>query len=170
MFTLVIGGSASGKSEYAERQVMALSGERVYIATMPPWDEECLARIEKHQRARANRGFSTVERYTDMGDAPIPKNANVLLECLGNLTANELYDPQGGGPGAALAGVKALLPRCRHLTVVTNEVFSGGADYAGETLDYLKDLAATNRALATLADNVIEISAGLPNVWKGASL
>ena len=28
MFTLVIGGSASGKSEYAEQQVMALPGRR----------------------------------------------------------------------------------------------------------------------------------------------
>lgn len=170
MFTLVIGGSASGKSEYAERQVVALPGRRIYIATMPPWDEECLARIARHQKMRAKRGFETVERYTDMGGAPLPENANVLLECMGNLTANELYDPKGGGSGAALAGVKALLPRCAHLTVVSNEVFSGGTDYAGDTLTYLKDLADSNRALAALADNVIEVAAGVPHVWKGAAL
>ena len=40
-----------------------------------------------------------------------------------------MYDPAGQGPEAALAGVLALAARCPHLTVVTNEVFSGGADY-----------------------------------------
>lgn len=170
MFTLVIGGAASGKSEYAERHVMALPGERVYIATLPPWDEECLARIEKHRRARAERGFATVERYTDMGAAPLPENANVLLECLGNLTANELYSREGRGPGAALAGVKALLPRCVHLTVVTNEVFSGGDSYEGDTLAYMKDLARANRCLAAAADTVVEVVSGLPNVLKGEPL
>lgn len=40
MFTLVIGGAASGKSEYAEAHVETLPGRRLYIATMEPWDEE----------------------------------------------------------------------------------------------------------------------------------
>ena len=34
MFTLIIGGSASGKSEYAEQQMLTLPGQRVYIATL----------------------------------------------------------------------------------------------------------------------------------------
>ena len=41
MFTLVIGGAASGKSEYAEAHVETLPGRRLDIATMEPWDEEC---------------------------------------------------------------------------------------------------------------------------------
>lgn len=49
MFTLVIGGAASGKSEYAEAHVETLPGRRLYIATMEPWDEECRARIARHQ-------------------------------------------------------------------------------------------------------------------------
>ena len=43
MFTLVIGGAASGKSEYAEGHALSLSGRRVYLATMHPADGECLA-------------------------------------------------------------------------------------------------------------------------------
>ena len=54
MFTLVIGGAASGKSEYAEAHVETLPGRRLYIATMEPWDEECRARIARHQAARAH--------------------------------------------------------------------------------------------------------------------
>ena len=60
MFTLVIGGSASGKSEYAERHVLSLStpektspqfGNRIYIATMQPFGEDARARIARPGRA-----------------------------------------------------------------------------------------------------------------------
>ena len=67
----------------------------------------------------------------------------------------------------ALAGVLALAARCPHLTVVTNEVFSGGADYEGDTLSYLRALAWINRALAARADRVAEVVCGLPNWLKG---
>lgn len=167
MFTLVIGGSASGKSEYAERLVQSLPGARYYIATMRPWDGECLARIAKHQAARAGRGFVSVERYTALSGLDLPEGCNALLECLSNLTANELYLPEGGGEAAVLSGVEHLRRRCGNLTVVTNEVFSGGAEYQGDTLNYLRALAQVNRALAQRADLVVEVVCGLPQVWKG---
>ena len=62
MLTLVTGGAASGKSEYAERLAAACDGPRVYIATMRPLDKESVARIEKHRAARADRRFSTIKR------------------------------------------------------------------------------------------------------------
>ena len=46
MFTLVIGGAASGKSEYAESLLLGAPGPRYYLATMEPMeDAECRARI-----------------------------------------------------------------------------------------------------------------------------
>ena len=48
------------------------------------------------------------------------------------------------------------------------EIFSGGADYAGSTADYLAELAWLNRVFAKRADVVAEIVCGLPNVLKGA--
>lgn len=170
MLSLILGGSASGKSEYAERHVQKLSGRRIYVATMEPWDDECLARIAKHQRARAGRGFATLERYTDLAGLPVPEDGNVLLECLSNLMANELYSPEGRGAEAVREGLRSLRRRCAHLTVVTNEVFSGGAEYAGDTLRYMKALADLNRWLAGEADFVCEVAAGLPNVLKGEEL
>ena len=113
-------------------------------------------------------GFQTVECYVNLSAAPVPDGANVLLEDLGNLTANELFRPDGRGQDAVLEGVAALRERCRHLTIVTNEVFSGGRDYAGDTLDYLRALADLNRALARDADRVVEVICGQPNVLKEA--
>ena len=166
MFTLVIGGAASGKSEYAEALVTGLDGPRVYLAAMEPFGPEAARRIARHRAMRAARGFETVERYTDAGGAPLPPGANVLLEDLGNLTANELYSPAGGGGEAVFSGVERLLDRCRHLTVVTNEVFSGGVDYEGDTLRYLEVLGSLNCRLAARADRVVEVICGIPRIRK----
>lgn len=167
MLSLIIGGSASGKSEYAEQLVLSLPGNRVYVATMQPFDEECVERIAKHRRHRASRGFSTLEQYTNLATATFPPHANVLLECMSNLVANELYGEEGNGAHAVLEGVEATLTKVDHLTIVTNEVFSGGTNYDPETLHYLKELAKLNRYFAEKADLVVEVTAGLPNILKG---
>ena len=166
MFTLIIGGSASGKSEYAERHVLTLPGQRIYIACMQPFGEEAALRIEKHLRARNGKGFQTIERYTDLQHLDVQDDSNVLLEDLGNLTANEMFSPEGGDAEAALQGVLALSRKSLNLTVVTNEVFSGGAAYGEETLRYMRKLARLNRALAEIADMAVEVVCGLPNVLK----
>ena len=167
MFCLVIGGAASGKSAWAEAHAVKLGGERLYLATMQPFGAEALQRVQKHRRGRKGKGFQTLERYTDLAHAPVPEGGNVLLEDLGNLLANELFSPEGGGSEAALDGIEFLLCRCANLTVVTNEVFSGGWDYADDTLRYLRQLAVLNRSLAGRADMVVEMICGLPNVLKG---
>ena len=171
MMTLVVGGSASGKSEYAEGLILAAkSRPRTYIATMEPFDDECLRRIEKHRRQRAEKQFETVECYTDLASAEVPAGGAVLLECMGNLCANELYSPRGSGNGAEAAilrGVERLRGRCGDLVVVSNEVFSGGSRYEGDTLRYLKLLGRVNRRLAAMADNVCEVVCGVPVYYKG---
>ena len=164
MLTLIIGGSASGKSEYAERHVLSLSGTRIYLATMEPFGEEAKARIMKHQAMRRDRGFETIECCTRLPGVQLPPHSNVLLEDLGNLLANELYSEAGGGAEAVKEGIDFLLSQCEHLTVVTNDVFSGGKHYSDETIRYMKELAGVNRYLAEKADLLAEIVCGLPNI------
>ncbi len=167
MFTLVTGGAGSGKSEYAEAHVTGLDGQRVYLATMEPFGAEAEARIARHREMRRDRGFLTVERFVDIGDAAVPEGASVLLEDLGNLLANEMYSPAGGGPEAAYEGVLKLAEKCRHLTVVTNEIGLGGDNYEGDTLRYMEELGRLNCLLAARADRVVEVVCGLPKVLKG---
>jgi len=175
VFTLVIGGAASGKSEYAESLIMASPRfPRYYLATMEPFDEEGRKRVEKHRRMRAHKRFETVERYTDLVSVRLPGRGAVLLECVGNLAANELYSPGGAGSAAdALAaivgGVDSLLAQCEDLVVVSNEVFTGGTDYAQGTEDYLRLVAGVNCALAQRADRVCEVICGLAQYYKGAA-
>ena len=170
MLTLVIGGAASGKSAYAERLVLQTALPRYYLATMQVWDAECAARVEKHRRMRAEKQFETLECPLHLGTVRLPARGTALLEDLGNLTANELYDPTGAGEAAASAildGLDQLAAQCEHLVVVSNEVFSGGANYAGDTDRYLKALAQVNNALAARADAVVRVVCGIPVYHKG---
>ena len=50
---------------------------------------------------------------------------------------------------------------------MTNEIFSDGERYEGDTLRYQEQLAELNRELAEKADLVVEVVCGLPNVLKG---
>lgn len=171
MLTLVLGGAASGKSEYAESLVLRSALPRYYLATMQVWDAECAARVEKHRRMRAEKQFETIECPLHLAAVRLPARGTALLEDLGNLTANELYDPQGAGQNAASAilhGLETLAAQCETLIVVSNEVFSGGADYAGDTGLYLKALAQVNNALAARADAVVRVVCGIPVFYKGA--
>ena len=167
MLTIIIGGAGSGKSAFAEAHVCKLPGRKIYLAAMLARDGESLARIERHRAQRAHLGFETLERGLDLAGAEIPAGANVLLEDLSNLLANELYEPAGGGADAVYRALARLIESCENLTIVTNEVFSGGADYGEESLRYMRALADLNRELAAQADLVVEVVCGLPNVLKG---
>ena len=166
MFTLVIGGSASGKSEYAEQFVLTLPGRRIYLATMMAWDEESRRRIRRHRKMRAGKGFETIECPLDLKNVSVPAGSNVLLEDLDNLIANELFSENGGGVDAVLEGVQAVREACQNLTIVAGEVFSGGTDYLDDTLAYMQKTAYIERKLAQQADHVAEVVCGLPNMLK----
>ena len=171
MRALVIGGAASGKSEYAEALAIGLPGPHFYVATMKPCDEEDWQRIEKHRAMRAEKGFTTVERYTNLSCLTLPARGTVLLECLGNLAANELFLPEGAGldaQDAIVRGIEKLLTQCHNLVVVSNDIFAGGCDYAGDTGRYLELAAGVNRSLAERFDRVAEIVCGIPLTVKGA--
>ena len=171
MFLVITGGSGSGKSAYAEQCVLDFGpAERIYLATMYPFDEECDRRIRRHREMRRQKQFSTLECYTGLKTADIPEDSVVLLECMSNLTANEMYQEGGAGGQTVeeiLAGICYLLKRVRHLVVVTNEIFSDGIDYDSETMRYQSYLGQINSEMGRMADQVTEVVYGIPITVKG---
>ncbi len=173
MLTLVIGGAASGKSAYAEHLAVQSGGPRYYLATMQVWDAECAARVAKHRAMRAQKQFATIGMSPKPALGPPAAAGHRPAGSLGNLAANELYRPDGSclPPKQAaekmLAGINSIAAQCRYLIIVSNEVFSGGADYAGETDLYLQALAMVNNAVAAKADAVCRVVCGLPVYYKG---
>ena len=95
----------------------------------------------------------------------MPAGANVLLECMSNLTANEMFQPEGAGEDTVceiLAGIGSLIRQSENLVVVTNEIFSDGIQYAEETRTYQSYLGEINRQMAEIADKVTEVVYGIP--------
>jgi adenosylcobinamide kinase/adenosylcobinamide-phosphate guanylyltransferase len=167
---LVSGGAASGKSEYAEQLAVQQTADHlIYLATMEVWDEESRERVERHRLLRQEKGFSTLEVPRALESAVVPPESCVLLECLSNLTANELFGPQGmdGAFDRITGGLSHLMSQVSSLVVVSNELFSDGITYAPETEAYLAFLAQLNRWLAERADYVYEVVCGIPICWKG---
>ena len=174
MILLVTGGSASGKSEYAENRALQLAKTEqkklIYLAAMKPFGEEAAKRIERHRQLRAGKGFETVERYTDLKGLKLDPDSVVLLECMSNLTANEMFQEEGAHERtveAVMEGVKHLRDSVQHLVIVTNEIFSETAQYLGETALYQSYLGEINRQIAGEADEVTEVVYGIPVYLKG---
>ena len=196
MLHIVYGGSASGKSSYAESFAMSLQGDGrlLYIATMYPYkwnttelDPETIQRIERHRAMRADKGFDTVECYRHVEHIMAKRQDVLLLECMSNLLANEMYlEPDAEAVGiAGKAGFemsKTLSPvskkivqalvnlstRVQDVVIVTNDVFSDGGSltYDESTREYVKNLAEINCALARVAETVTEVVCGIPVIVK----
>ncbi len=184
MLHVITGGSASGKSAYAEAQAAAApGGERYYVATMRPNGEEGQRCVERHRAMRAGKGFFTLECYSHLaglilpgeasGDAEARVRRTILLECISNLTANEQFTEGGGDHeilGRILGGVRRLRELSANVIVVTNEVFSDGIAYDDDTRRYLGILGRVNQELSLRADRVTEVVYGIPIALKGHNL
>ena len=155
MMILVTGGSGSGKSSFAEDCIVSFgNARRIYIATMYPFDEESKKRVKRHQAMRQGKGFDTLECYTGLVRAAIPEGSTVLLECMSNLVANEMFQENGAHENTVEA------------VIVTNEIFSETEEYQGDTKLYQEYLGKINQKLADMADEVVEVVYGIPVYHK----
>ena len=166
MIHLITGGVGSGKSGYAEQQIVELGeGERIYLATMAAKDDDSRMRIEKHRERRRGLNFTTIEKPTRLGEVEVPAGSNVLLECVSNLLANEMFMPGQSGihsVNAVIDGIEHLDHQCANLVIVTNEVFSDGVQYGNMTHIYMEFLGLINQHLGRMSDLVTEVVYGIP--------
>ena len=160
MLIIVTGGSASGKSEYAENLVPN-AGSRVYLATMEPFGAEAEARIARHRKLREGKGFETIECPVNIGDCfEACRGRHVLLEDLPNLVANEMFSSHVHGTAGIAAQILDLARISESLICVTGILTADGRKYDESTMKYLKELALIERTLAAQADRVIEVVCG----------
>lgn len=165
---LALGGQRSGKSLWAERRTRASGLELVYIATARAGDSEMAARIALH-RQRRGADWTLVEAPVDLPGALAKATATtraVLVDCLTLWLSNLLCD--GHDPEPSLhALTQALAERHGLVTLVSNEVGQGVIPM-GELSRRFVDLSGTcHQRIATLADEVVLVTAGLPHALKG---
>lgn len=192
---LIVGGSGSGKSSYAEYVCGELAGtsKKYYIATMRCEGEEGAKRVGKHRRMREGKIFITIECATDISkalDNEVDIEASVvLLEDLSNLVANEFFcidfdeiygeakDEKSMSSDLEAYSKKIsdkifddiieLSKKVRKLVVVSDNIFEDGFKYDEVTKTYMETLASINVKLAKTADCVAEVVVGMAMLIKG---
>ncbi|MBO1686828.1 bifunctional adenosylcobinamide kinase/adenosylcobinamide-phosphate guanylyltransferase [Clostridium butyricum] len=171
MLTLTTGGSGSGKSEFAEDlSVSYKSNNLIYIATMFLYDNESLKKVERHKRMRDHKNFKTIECFKNLKSLFISNNSTVLIDCMSNLVANEMY-LEGGAKDKTvqevIRGIESINNQAENLVIVTNEVFSDGIVYDDDTMRYIRNLGEINKEIGKKADNVVEVVYSIPIFHKG---
>ncbi len=165
MTVLVIGYPHSGKSEIAENMAMEMSapGECIYLATMIPYGDEGRERVKRHRSMRAGKGFVTMEvpydAYAAIRETGNAAGRTVLLECLSNLLANEMFERRSTTEAAAdkiTEDVTRLRDLVRDLVIVSNH-YEISDEFDEETRLYAKTLDEVNERIKAISDKVITI-------------
>jgi adenosylcobinamide kinase/adenosylcobinamide-phosphate guanylyltransferase len=182
MTVFITGGSGSGKSAFAESIAQKLGGSLVYVATMPVASDEDKAKVERHHRLRAGKGFVTLERPGKLADLP-DGGETMLIECISTHTANLMFGPGDARrpttdtthPTTDIAfwtetlkkELEPILKRKGNTIFVSAEIASDGATYSPETEAYKSVLTAINRHLVQSCDAAFELVCGIPVKIKG---
>jgi adenosylcobinamide kinase/adenosylcobinamide-phosphate guanylyltransferase len=171
---LVLGGTRSGKSQYAERRAFASGGPVLYVATGQALDDEMSERIAWHRTRRPPR-WRTLEARLDLASAVDQQLQNepiVLLDDLATFVSNVLLE-RGADREKLSQEVEALLrlsrARASQLIIVSAEVGLGVVPVSPLGRQFRDLLGLTNQQVAAAADEVVLVVAGLPLIVKPAS-
>lgn len=169
--TLVLGGARSGKSSYAQK-LAERHAPVAFVATARPCDEEMRHKIERHKADRPAE-WVTIEESLQV-DRVLEDRAHefrlLLVDCLTLYTSN-LMTAEQNNPDAVLLHADRLCTVLRSIersvVLVSNEVGSGVVPAYASGRMFRDLLGEINQRVATVADNVVLMVAGLPLLLKG---
>jgi adenosylcobinamide kinase/adenosylcobinamide-phosphate guanylyltransferase len=168
MITLVLGGTRSGKSRYAQQLARQLSERPLYVATSRPWDADHQARIARHQRERGPE-WRTVECEIEIDSLPLDGEVAVI-DCVTLWLTNLFSDADVERClGRARTIVDRLTERRAQLLLVSNEL--GHSLHAPTEIGrkFVDLQGLVNQHIAARARNVAWMVAGIPSYVKGAA-
>jgi adenosylcobinamide kinase/adenosylcobinamide-phosphate guanylyltransferase len=169
---LITGGGRSGKSSYAQKMAEALPEPRAFLATCPPIDEEMLARIRKHQDARQQKQWHTIEESLDLAAAI--ENAHefptILVDCLTLWINNLLYQSEQHRKSLSESDIAEecvrLLGACKAhpgtIIFVTNEIGMGLIPENALSRLYRDLVGRCNQIIAEASLRVVLLVSGQP--------
>ncbi|WFU22419.1 bifunctional adenosylcobinamide kinase/adenosylcobinamide-phosphate guanylyltransferase [Bradyrhizobium sp. CB1717] len=163
---LITGGARSGKSTRAEARARAFSGQPVYLATAEALDGEMEARIAKH---RARRGTDWIEREVPLDLVPALLASDGggarLVDCLTLWLSNLMHAERDWEH--EVSELAEALPRLKSpVVLVTNEVGLGIVPDNALARSFRDAAGIMNQIIASVADEVEFVVAGLPMKLK----
>ena len=165
--TLVLGGARSGKSRYAESEIARMGRGGIYIATATVEDEEMRARVAEH-RARRGAEWHTIEESLELADALAASSEwqlPILVDCL-TLWLACLMRTHRNTEAETERLIAALATTLEPVVLVANEVGLGIVPENALARAFRDAAGRLNQRVATAADRVVFIAAGLPMLLK----
>ena len=166
---LVLGGARSGKSTYAERLALESGLAVSYIATAQIYDAEFGARVQHHKNRRpANWTLVEEPHYLAQTLTSLAaENQCLIVDCL-TLWLAQWICPDCNPPKAsnwqsereAVLTILAKLPGT--IILVSNEVGMGIVPLGEINRQFQDEQGRLNQAVATVANQVTFVAAGLP--------
>lgn len=174
LLTLILGGNRSGKSRYAELCAVQSKAEQVYyVATAMVKDAEMRQRIIRHRQHRPEQWITletpvhlahTIKQYAQ-------PDCCLLVDCLTLWLSNLMFDAQGAVQDEFLN--EQIDAMCQQLQIlqsdvilVSNEIGSGVIPMDSNTRRFVDELGLLHQRIAAIADRVVLVTAGLPQVLK----
>jgi len=183
----VLGGARSGKSCFAEQQVLVLAKkynkQAIYIATATAIDDEMTSRINKHQQYRSEL-FQLVESPLELcATLAKAQSGNVyLLDCLTLWLNNVIFSQQSLQDKELERKVEHHLAqeieqliqtlsrefskKERDIIIVSNEVGLGVIPMGESTRLFVDYCGWLNQGVAKIAQQVTLLTAGIPLTLK----
>ena len=164
---LVLGGARSGKSRYGETLVEAAAARGLYLATAEVRDTEMAERI-RHHRARRGERWTTIEEPLALTDRLVSEarpDRPILVDCLTLWLANLMEagraaEDESETLVASLAGLRGPV------VFIANEVGLGIVPENALARSFRDHAGRLNQVIASKADRVLFIAAGLPLILK----
>lgn len=174
---LVTGGQRSGKSTYAEKMALDLSGDNkcVYMATAKVWDDEFAKRVALHKQRRG-------EQWVNIEEEKFLSKHNVagkivLVDCvtlwstnfffeISTSHENESSSEKGNVVKRSLEAVKDEFDKFTQqdatFVFVTNEIGLSGVSENKIQRQFTDLLGWLNQYIASKADDVYFMVSGIP--------
>lgn len=190
---LCVGGTRSGKSDFALMYANQFQGKRAFIATMQKnfaqaqkdiengqaadnqdkiQDQEILARILKHQKQRDKAWFTLEEPFDIVSAINMAEKRNssiILVDCISLWLSNLLCLEEN--EENILKKVEALADTIQKskkpLVFVSNEVGMGIVPLYKSARLFRDIQGKTNQILAEACEAVVTFSCGIPLLIKG---
>lgn len=183
MLVFISGGVRSGKSTFAEKFAQAYGKESTlhYIATSVRTDAEMNERIIRHRmdREQAAHKWHTLEQPRALEEivGHFTTTDVILIDCLTIWLSNELFRENRWKSAEASKNlykkmsqtIDALHQQCKHVIIVSNEIFSEGIPEDEGSQRYLYTLGKLHQYIVSKAEKAYCADYGIIRLMKEGS-
>ncbi|HAS05074.1 MAG TPA: bifunctional adenosylcobinamide kinase/adenosylcobinamide-phosphate guanylyltransferase [Dehalococcoidia bacterium] len=167
---LITGGARAGKSSYAQKLAADIDEKVLFVATAEARDEDMRLRIERHKKSRP-LNWDTLESPSEVSKAINEKAGEypvVVIDCITMLVSNIMLgaSDEKSAESAVLKEIDSLInamkAKSAAFILVSNEVGLGIVPDNELSRNYRDLLGRANQLLASYADEVYLLVAGIP--------